>query len=444
MKTASTGLNDSERKLKALADKTFLHYWSHSNLFNSAGCELCDLVVIFGRHVILFSDKTCAFDRLKERKVAWPRWYKKAVTNSVKQVLGAKRWIENNRQSIYFDAKAKEPFDRAFPEPDEIQFHLIVVASGIRDAAREFLGEPGALKIDYSITSDPPSFLTIGNPGGAKGFVHVFDEFSLEFILRSLDTITDFVDYIQEREAFCGSSARPRSRHELDLWALYLRGFNTQTNLRHFPSVRSPEPYQVPRAFEEVYCSAEYQGKIKADRDSFVWDYLIRAFTKPAEEGILEEGSQADRATIDPAFRELAIENRFARRMLGKAFREAAEIHFDDRLLCRITQSCATHTVYVFLFMRQEQGEDNQKYRRARTAFLAAYCIKAAEKFNHLGKVVGIAMCPKGSRQGCEDLFVIDFFDDMAVLQRHLEKLPEIGILESPCSSRIDGEEYPT
>lgn len=35
------------------------------------GKELCDLLVVFGNHVLIFSDKACAFPDHPDIKVAW-------------------------------------------------------------------------------------------------------------------------------------------------------------------------------------------------------------------------------------------------------------------------------------------------------------------------------------------------------------------------------------
>jgi len=60
-----TGTTPSERFLAEIADKTFLNLWSYPNLFidkreNGVGVgkELCDLLVVFGDDVLIFSDKT--------------------------------------------------------------------------------------------------------------------------------------------------------------------------------------------------------------------------------------------------------------------------------------------------------------------------------------------------------------------------------------------------
>src|SRR5438874_1117912 len=97
----STGTTPSERILSQLCEKTFLNFWSYPNIFrdqgNTArggqGKEICDLLVVFGRDVIIFSDKDCAMPDSGNSGLDWSRWYDRAVAKSAKQIFGAERWL---------------------------------------------------------------------------------------------------------------------------------------------------------------------------------------------------------------------------------------------------------------------------------------------------------------------------------------------------------------
>src|SRR5712691_960062 len=58
----AAGVTASEKHLGRLCRHTFLNLWSYQNVFKEPGKELCDLLVIFGQDVLLFSDKHCALD----------------------------------------------------------------------------------------------------------------------------------------------------------------------------------------------------------------------------------------------------------------------------------------------------------------------------------------------------------------------------------------------
>lgn len=57
------GLTDAERHLQKLGDRTFLSLWSYAGIQRDqdGGKEVADLLVVFGDHILIFSDKDCAF-----------------------------------------------------------------------------------------------------------------------------------------------------------------------------------------------------------------------------------------------------------------------------------------------------------------------------------------------------------------------------------------------
>ena len=94
------GITDSERYLARIAEKTFLNLWSYPNTFiekklrgKGDGKELCDLLVVFGDDVLVFSDKEVEFRPHNDIFVAWNRWYRAAVQKSLSQIHGAERFL---------------------------------------------------------------------------------------------------------------------------------------------------------------------------------------------------------------------------------------------------------------------------------------------------------------------------------------------------------------
>lgn len=81
----SSGLTSSERKLAALGYHTFLRLWSYPNphKFQFKGKELCDLLIVFENHIIIFSDKNCVYGCSGDNQADWRRWYKKAIRKSL-------------------------------------------------------------------------------------------------------------------------------------------------------------------------------------------------------------------------------------------------------------------------------------------------------------------------------------------------------------------------
>ncbi len=140
----SLGITPSEQNLAILADKTFLNLWSYPNLYykssdTSPAQELCDLLVICGEHIIVFSDKHINFQIDKDIEIAWKRWYNRAVEHSKKQIIKAINRIKANPHNIFLDKECSKPFPLEIPKNAKI--HGIAVALGAGEACKSFFGE---------------------------------------------------------------------------------------------------------------------------------------------------------------------------------------------------------------------------------------------------------------------------------------------------------------
>ena len=111
------GVSPTEKNLAALADKIFLNLWTYPNLYGSAGKELCDLFVVSGDDVLIFSDKAIAWSSGADVKVAWPRWYRKAIGESAAQINGAVRTLRDHSDQLFLDARARSGSRFRFPRP---------------------------------------------------------------------------------------------------------------------------------------------------------------------------------------------------------------------------------------------------------------------------------------------------------------------------------------
>ncbi len=97
--------SESERQLNTLAARTFLKLWSIPNTFYASGKELTDLIVPFGDDVIIISDKACRFDFQIDPKLAWSRWFRRAVDGAVRQLKTALQRIKRQPASVFTDGR---------------------------------------------------------------------------------------------------------------------------------------------------------------------------------------------------------------------------------------------------------------------------------------------------------------------------------------------------
>jgi len=74
-----TGETSTERALSKVLERCFFGLWSYTNLFtdhgkkgaNTTGKELCDLLVIFGNEIIIFSDKAVDYKPTEDCRPPW-------------------------------------------------------------------------------------------------------------------------------------------------------------------------------------------------------------------------------------------------------------------------------------------------------------------------------------------------------------------------------------
>ena len=204
----SSGLNSSEEYVSELCNSTFLSFWSYPNVMKSDSKELCDLLVVFQNHVLIFSDKNYSFTKSNDIKVSWSRWYKKAVLGAAKQIYGAERWLFSNPNSIFLDSKCTQPFPFQIPKQEDAIVHRIVIAQGASDDCQEYCGGTGSLVLDSRIVGDAHLNhadclpFAVGQVNPDKGYVHVFDDVTLGIVMQTLDTVSDFVTYLAKKERF--------------------------------------------------------------------------------------------------------------------------------------------------------------------------------------------------------------------------------------------------
>jgi hypothetical protein len=162
-----------------------------------------------GDDVLIFSDKRIQLSSNIDVKLAWSRWYRKAIGKSVAQINGAARYLREHPGQLFLDAACKERFPLAFPPAEHRRVHLIAVALGASEACAEYRKDaPGYFAIDPNLKGEGHTNtgaegfqpFAIGDVQPDGGFVHVFNEPALELLASELDTVTDFTRYLTRRE----------------------------------------------------------------------------------------------------------------------------------------------------------------------------------------------------------------------------------------------------
>lgn len=391
----------AERYLQEICRKTFLSLWSYPGLYKSPGDELCDLLVIFGNDVIIFSDKYCKFPNTDNLEKDWERWFKRAVYKSAKQAWGAERWIKNFPGRIFTDNKATIKFPFELPSIADARFHLIVVAHDGSRRCKEVYGGNGSLMIATHVQgiNEHTTPFYIGDLDKSKSYIHVLDDTTLNIIVNKLDTISDFVSYLAKKEQRLRSTPYILTTGEEELLAVYLKNINKE-GLHDFifpEGDENPTHISISEGFWESFLKSEaFKKQQEADKISYVWDRLIEKFSYYALTGTQYLVSEPGLQTSERILRLMARETRVRRRMLSKQLIDLLQKTPIDKQMCKISGPLKPGTqeaTYVFVLVPQENMEE-KVYREFRGGVLDAWCHVAKKRIPHAKAIVGIATQP--------------------------------------------------
>jgi hypothetical protein len=211
------------------------------------------------------------------------------------------------------------------PSPE---FHRIVVAHDASRACKEKMGGSGSLMIDSSVVGDAHLShfpFMIGQLEPAKGYVHVFDDTTLNIVMSTLDTISDFTAYLTKEEKFLTAVRKVFAAGEEELLAIYLRNLNADGE-HDFVIDGNYDSLAFEEGFWEAFGrSPERQAQIESDRISYLWDALIEKFASQLMTGRQYFTTGHPLREQEAAFRLLAREPRTIRRMLAKSLHEVFE-----------------------------------------------------------------------------------------------------------------------
>jgi len=431
---AAEGTTESERVLTRLAKKAFLSLWSYANVFTDEGRadgrgdgkELCDLLVVFGNDVLLFSDKDCEYHASTEVKVAWPRWYKRAIEKSAKQLAGAEKFARDFPKRIFIDRGCQTPLPVALPDPAVARYFLIAVTRGAHAAARQFFGggSSGSVMLDSSIRGrhhrETP--FHVGFPLETGRFVHVLDEMTVNLLLEELDTVPDLVSYLACKEAFISTPgvvvSIPGEEEILARYMLTLR--DGQHALPEIP--KGVTFAGLPEGDWEAYArSPQRAAKREADKISYLWDSLIEhhakfiragtAITLPAQSPVRVEHERIVRA--------MAQQNRLVRRKCGADLHYVLSRDEPRGVFARIHMTGAPpERAFVFLAAKRRDDMTYEEYRQSRMHFLTTYCHAIKGDIPTLREAIGVAAEPYSEGESSFEFLYVNHSGPMSEDER--------------------------
>jgi hypothetical protein len=442
----SEGVTDSEKYLKRLCEHTFLRLWSYPGIYRDQssgggaknGKEVCDLLVVFDQHIIIFSDKKCEFPNTGDLDLDWSRWVKRAVLKSADQLYGAERWIKAFPNRLFLDSGCSQPLLIPLPNVTTAKFHRILVAHGASKRCKKELGGSGSLMIhtdvigDMHLRKEEGGYpFVIGQIDPQKGYIHVLDDFTVDILLKTLDTISDFVSYIEKKETLILSGLLLAIAGEEDLLAVYLRKLNKQEE-HDFIFDEEYNAIAIDEGFwEDFLKSPQYRYQREANRVSYAWDDLIEQFSTHAMQGTQYLPNPYGILGTEKTMRFLARENRTRRRMLARSLFEIMAKNPKTMKTARIIKpSRLGDPYYVFLLLPPLEGITEEEYRIGRYKFLEAHCLVTKLIFPDALDIVGLATESGTDIYRSEDAMYLDareWNDDMQAEALSLQE--DLGIL---------------
>lgn len=359
----NASLTKSEKLVSDLCKKSFLKLWVHPNPIGKKGKELCDLLVVCGDHVIIFSVKEVEYKDTGTESGIY-RWIKAAIDKSVSQIYGAERWLKSSNVVLRHDERRV-----SLPPKNRRTYHRIAVALGSNEEVPMKWG-------DFD-----------------KGFVYVCDEKGLDALFESLDTITDFVEFLNCTEAlmfndqisflFNGGGLQ-------DLIGIYLMNGNSfEHMINHF---QGPTSIIVEGdIWSSFVVSEEYQQRKKITENSYHWDRLINYYAEDLlTDGMFDMHSK-EVTKNELALVEMALQPRRDRANLAECL--LSFLIQETKVACRVVTGY-NNTAFIFL-----SGSSDDRENRA--AELMARCMIIRKKLVDFHTIIGIATDrPKSSKVG--------------------------------------------
>lgn len=394
------GLTPTEQLLKYFGERSFLRFWSHANPHRTPSKELCDLLVICGDYVIIFSDKSNDFQVNKDEQIAWRRWYRDAVAESVRQLNGAARHLFELQTPIYKDKFCTVPLGIPIPPIERAKIYRVAVVSlskEVDDAIppQPFLAIDGAVVGDQHVGEGATPF-RLGDVSPDSGFVHVIDIAGLWSVLSDLDTITDFTQYLDARKAFIRGQAGNSAANEWCMVTRYLLSFTEDGDPLPLDSTKPGHTHLSNAEWQSDSTQAAFTARKEANHDSYLWDSLVGYQAEIVERQSFAFSTYNSVKDAERVVRHLALETRLNRRLLGRAWKEACLIDAPDQVanIRTVPHSDNDVTTYVFLTLKRPEGMADDQYRHRRRELLQNMVLASLIDVPTSRMIIGIASEP--------------------------------------------------
>jgi hypothetical protein len=301
-----------------LAFHSFIKFWCYPSPKDEVGNkkEIIDLLITFKSVCILISVKNYEF------KNVYDRYFRNTIDFATKQIQGAERKLFESNRDIYIK----------HPEKEIEKFEAKQYEKCIRIVVN--LGANVNFYPTHSFTNK-------------SRFVHIFNKDAFEQVITELDTIPDFIDYLEKREDLfkmnevlimpCkedefdpntalqfyeyNSNKDPIKKNstfisgtEYDLLAYFLKSDRDFSNLKSHTENCNMCSFLLDGAWDEFINTPQFKNKKSLDKNSYFIDEFIRR----------EVLTIKDNQAVEYA-KELLALDRFERRIITNRLFEFAD-----------------------------------------------------------------------------------------------------------------------
>ena len=361
----------------------------------------------------------------------WARWFRSAVQGGARQAWGTERWLHQHPDRVFLDPECKNRFPVRIPGLEAARYHLVVTVHGVSAACQSILGGTGSLMIGTDVrgfAAHHQPFL-IGDLDPGRTFV---------FVMATLDTTTDVVRYLREKERLCRSHALYVAGEE-NLLAHYLthvdeKGDHALTFDQDADLIAIDESW-----WADFESSEERRAQIEHDQVSYLWDTLIEKFAHHALGGAQYFATEPSVDSAEKVLRFMAAEPRLRRRVLAAELLDAVEITPPDQRRIRLVpRQLRDEPMYVFLVFPWRDDKPGDNNRTVRRNYLEMCLHVAKMKYPSALDVIGIATESGGNpARRSEDAMYMDTRPDYgAQITKNVHGAISAILTSSPPSSR--------
>lgn len=384
----SSGTTPSEESLAAFLRSHYLRLWTYPNLYRSDGPrtkELADLALVFGSHVVLFSDKSGEWPKAVSMELAWSRFFRRSILASAEELWHAEKYVRVGTP-IFLDARREHALPIDF-RTDNLTIHLVAVVGNSYKAGAEYfaqfgVGSNGSFPFFAPLTSasipEHPFFLGDLNP--SRPFVHVIDRQTLGRVFDELSTLPDLLHYLESKEAAVRSGALTRFDGEEELLAFYLQeigpdGFGS-LDVMHGEFAISQRSCEVREgewaAFEQ---SDQYRIRASKKRSAAEWLQMLERFHIAIVGANTGEADHVPLAIHESTLRAAASENLASQAYLARQWEEKFSAVPAFARSSRLVPSIhVVGRLYAFIFVPWDSaGSTYTEYRTFRLELMRAY-----------------------------------------------------------------------